>query len=362
MKHQNTIVIILVNILFCAILLWFFSYNTFFRPNLGSTAKEFLSGLLLLITLYANYFVLYPKLYRSHTFLYWLSVVMACLVTGGVELLIGYSYIVKCNTLIINECGFFGYFSKHLVFIFGRNLIFNFFPFMLREWKQLHQFLIKELQKVYQYARMIDVCDGDNNCKHISIDDIFYCKKYGNETEVYTVDGAKYTRYCTIKYLIQLFGNKEFVRISPSLIVPFCRIASCDGETVVMKPVPWTEMPLTFKLDTQRNPQIAAVIYKHLRADMEDTDSARPDNKEVWERRSPSVPPKEKLDAVLNYIKEHPGCRSTELMSHTSYSQTTIERCLSDLKKRGLVEYSGSKKKGGYHFCSHSHALDCPLL
>lgn len=349
MKHQNTIVIILMNILFCATLLWFFSYNAFFRPYLGSTAKEFFSGLLLLITLYTNYFVLYPKLYRSHTFLYWFLVVMVCFVTGGIELLTGYSYIVQHNTLRINECGLFGYFSKLLLFIFGRNLTFNFFPSMLREWKQLQQSLGKEVQIVYQYARMIDVCDEDNNCKHIPIDDIFFCKKYGNETEVYTVDGAKYTRYCTIKYLIQLFGNKEFVRISPSFIVPFRYIASCDGETIVMKTVPWTETPLTFKLDTKRSPHIAAVIDEYLRANVEGADNAQPDEKEVKGKRSPSIPPKKKLDAVLNYIRKHPGCRSTELMSHTFYSQTTMERCLSDLKKRGLIEYSGSKKKGGYY-------------
>ncbi|MBR6175380.1 MAG: hypothetical protein IKQ52_07330, partial [Bacteroidales bacterium] len=50
----------------------------------------------------------------------------------------------------------------------------------------------------------------------------------------------------------------------------------------------------------------------------------------------------------------HPGCRSTELMSHTSYSQTTMDRCLFELKKRGLVEYAGSKKRGGYHLTNTS--------
>lgn len=67
MKYSYSVVAILLNILFCAILLWFFSYNAFLRPYLGSTVKEFISGLLLLVTLYANYYILYPKLYLSHT-------------------------------------------------------------------------------------------------------------------------------------------------------------------------------------------------------------------------------------------------------------------------------------------------------
>jgi hypothetical protein len=56
----------LLNILFCAALLWFFSRNAFLRPFLGSTGKEALSGVMLLATLYANYYILYPKLYRGH--------------------------------------------------------------------------------------------------------------------------------------------------------------------------------------------------------------------------------------------------------------------------------------------------------
>ena len=105
MKHKNSIVTISLNILFCAALLWFFSRNAFLRPYLGSTAKEFLSGLLLLVTLYANYFVFYPKLRRGHTLVYWLSVVATSLMAGCVELALGYQFISKCQAVIIAKVG-----------------------------------------------------------------------------------------------------------------------------------------------------------------------------------------------------------------------------------------------------------------
>jgi uncharacterized membrane protein len=73
------------------------------------------------------------------------------------------------------------------------------------------------------------------------------------------------------------------------------------------------------------------------------------DGKEEKGKKHLSVPPKKKLDVVLSYISEHPGCRSTELISHTSYPKTTMDRCLYELKKRGKIQYSGSKKFGGYH-------------
>ena len=349
MKHKNSIVTISLNILFCTALLWFFSRNAFLRPYLGSTAKEFLSGLLLLVTLYANYFVFYPKLRRGHTLVYWLSVVATSLMAGCVELALGYQFISKCQAVIIAKVGPLHFFSKHLFLLFGRDLAFNIFPYLLRERKQLQQSLETEVRVVYQYAKVIDVCDGDNNCQHIPIDDIFYCKKNGNETDVYTVGGVKYTRYCSIKYLVQLFGNEDFIRISPSYLVPFQPIASCDGKTVVMNNMPWTETSLAFDLDTQRYPHAPAAIEEYLRACQRSVEVVQPGSKNEKNKKTPSIPPKEKLDAVLGYIQEHPGCRSTEIMSYTSYSQTTMDRCLFELKKQGLIKYSGSKKKGGYY-------------
>ena len=147
----------------------------------------------------------------------------------------------------------------------------------------------------------------------------------------------------------QHLGNKEFIRISASVIVPFQYIASCDGKAVTLKNLFRSEAPLSFPLDTKRAPQIAATIDKYLHADIEEKKESQLESEEEKGKKGPSVPPKEKLDAVLNYIKEHPGCRSTELISHTSYSQTTMDRCLFELKKKGLIEYTGSKKSGGYY-------------
>ncbi|MBR3467183.1 MAG: LytTR family transcriptional regulator DNA-binding domain-containing protein [Bacteroidales bacterium] len=349
MKQQKTIVTILLNILFCAALLWFFSRNAFLRPYLGSTAKEFLSGLLLLTILYANYFILYPKLYRNHTSLYWLSIVIACVVSGGVELSLGYSFIMQCYTVHTTEVEAHHLLSKHLVLIFLRNLALNFIPYMLRERKQLQQSLETESKVVYQFARMLDVCDDKNNCQHIPIDNVLYCKKNGNETEIHTVEGIKYTRYCTIKYLEQHLGDKEFIRISASVIVPYQYIASCDGKAVTLKNLSRSEASLAFPLDTKRAPQIATGIDEYLRGNIEEKEDVQPESEEGKGKKEPSVPPKEKLDAVLHYIQEHPGCRSPELISHTSFSQTTLDRCLFELKKKGLIEYTGSKKSGGYH-------------
>ena len=350
MKHQKTIVTILLNFLFCVALLRFYSRNAYLRPYAGSTLKESLTGLLLLASLYVNYYLLYPLLVeRRHSrTLYWLALVVIALVFAVLELTIAYPFIMYCNGFIIEQVGFYSYFSSLLFVVCGRNLFFNFFPYLFRERKRLQEHLDTEVRFVYQNAQMLDVCDDQNNCQHIPVDNILYCKKFGNETEIHTVDGLKYTRYCTIKYLEQHFGNKEFIRISSSIIVPYQHIASCDGKSVTMKAFPSTEATLPFKLDTKRAPQIAAAIDEYLR-NIEEKKGVRLESEEEKGKKIQSIPPQEKLDTVFNYIKKHPGCRSTEIIAHTSYSQNTMERCLYELKKQELIEYTGSKKNGGYY-------------
>ena len=65
-------------------------------------------------------------------------------------------------------------------------------------------------------------------------------------------------------------------------------------------------------------------------------------------RRHPINPSQEKQEIVFAFVQSHPGTRSTEITTGTSLSQSTVERCLSELRKQGRVAYVGSKKNGGY--------------
>lgn len=68
MKHLKTIVIILLNVLFCIITIWLFVRNSVLRPYTGSLFKESLSAVLVLGSLYANYFLLYPQIYKKYSY------------------------------------------------------------------------------------------------------------------------------------------------------------------------------------------------------------------------------------------------------------------------------------------------------
>ena len=351
MKHLKKIAPILLNIAFCILVLWFFTRNAFLRPYAGSFLKEVLAGLLLLGVLYANYFLFYPVLYqkRAHI-IYWLVLFFTVLTTSIMELAIAYKNIALCNAFLIQEVGFIVYFSMHLFFIAGRNLLFNFFPFLFRERQHFQESLEKEVKVVYQTVRMLDVTDKNNNVILIPIDEIFYCHQQRNFTAIYTVQNTKYTRLGSMKHLEQLFGN-DFVRITPSVLVPFRYIKKCTGEMVIMQKRQWEETPTTFQLESKTQEAVAGKIATVLQRypDGESLKDTHPKQIRRKSKRKPVIPPQEKVKKVFSYINKHPNCNTTDVVAKTGFSLSTVERCIAELKQQGLIEHSGSKKQGGYY-------------
>ena len=353
MKPLNKIVVILLNVLFCAVTLWFFARNAFLRPYAGSPLKEVLAGLLLLGSLYTNYFLFYPIFYQkcAHIF-YWLVLVFTALITSLMDLAIAYKSIAACNAFLIQEVGFVGYFSMHLFFIAGRNLLLNFFPFLFRDRQHFQQALEKEVKVVYRDVRKLDVTDKDSNIHLVDIDDIFYCRQQRNYTDIYMVQNRKYTRIGSMKHLEQLFGD-DFIRITNKELVPFRYIEECIGDRVIMKEMQWEDEPTAFTLEPQKSNEIAHNVVEGItryRAASGDKKNFRKPYKSARSKtkRKPITPSENKIKEVLSCIEKHPNCNSVDIVAETQFSLSTVRRCLFELKKQGLIQYTGSRKRGGY--------------
>ena len=345
-KQTRTIIIVLLNVLFCAYLLWFSANNAYLRPYAGSKTRELLAGLILLVTLYTNYFLLYPKLHKKHPVVYWVVLISLCIIAAAMDFAIAHRFMMYCNSAVIEKYGAFSFFSHHYRLIVIRNLAFNAFPFIFRERQELQKALDKEVQIVYQDARLLDVSDKDHNARLIPRDNIYYCQQDGNYTRIYvTQDDLYYSRYGSMKYLEQLFGSEEFVRVSNTLLIPYRYIHSCNGTEVFMKRLPGQNEPLSFAIEPKYLDQAPGQIALHLLT-AKGLESMRPP-KQSRKRRKPK-PSQEKTDTVLQYIKEHPGNQTKVIAENTQFSPTTVERCLAELRKQGLVKYKGSKKTGGY--------------
>lgn len=353
MKRKKTALTILLNVLFCGVMLWLFARNSYLRPFSGSYFKEILACSLLLGSLYTNYFLFYPKIHYDRPSFYWLVIVVMAVIMGFIDLAIAYNGIVSCNAQVIQYIGHFSFFSMMLFFIIGRNLALNFFPFLLRERQHFQQAFENEVRVVYQDVRKLDVVDEHSNIHLVSIDDIFYCQQKGNFTHIYLVQNKYYTRTCSMKHLEQLFGD-DFVRITNSELVPFRYIKECKDNMVIMEKMPWEEEQTTFKLEPKNQEEISEKVVEGLlryRAAAAGKNlpkrPARPKTK-----RKPVTPPEEKLTVVLTYIKRHPNCSSKDIVNETKIPLSTVERCISVLKKQGLIKHTGSKRNGGYDVVS----------
>ena len=350
-KHLKTTAIVLLNVLFCATVIWLFTQNSVLRPYAGSFLKEALSALLLLGSLYANYFLLYPKIHKKYSYVtYWLSVVLLAVIMGFADMAIAYPYISKCNAAVIQYVGYYNFFSTILYFTIGRNLALNFFPYLFRERQHLRHSLEKEREIVYERVRMLDVTDKDSNIHLVSIDEIFYCLQQRNFTTIYTVQNEKYTRLGSMKHLEQLLGEEEFIRITTTLLVPFQHIQSCKDNRVVMKKMPWEEVPTTFPLEARTQTEVTEKIAKVLsqREVVLDENKIPETSTSAGDKRKPASPAEEKVKVVLSFVEARPNCNSMDIVAGTDFSLSTVERCLAELKKQGTIQYTGSKKRGGY--------------
>lgn len=103
MKHLNIFLAVLLNVLFCAVLLYFFVNNSYLRPWAGSVTNEVLVGLLLLATIYANYFLFYPLLHKKHPVVYWVVTILISLVAGLIEMAIAWPFMKYCNAEVIAQ-------------------------------------------------------------------------------------------------------------------------------------------------------------------------------------------------------------------------------------------------------------------
>ena len=114
-----------------------------------------------------------------------------------------------------------------------------------------------------------------------------------------------------------------------------------------MKRLPWQNKPLSFAIEPKYLDQAPGQIALYLLNSKGQETVELP--KQNRKRRKPVKPSQEKTDTVLQYIKEHAGSQTKEIAENTQFSPTTVERCLAELRKQGLVKYKGSKKTGGYH-------------
>ena len=349
MNHFRTITILFLNVLFCLFFLYFFTLNTFLRPFAGGFGKEILAGMMLLISIYANYFLVYPKLYRHHIILYWIIVIFISLLFGCLEMIIAYPAISHNCAMIIQTVGEFRYFSKHTFLVVGRNIALNLIPFVIKEKGVLKELANSDMKILYNSTNMIDAADSEHKSHLMPTKDIYYCWQTGNYINFRTINNEHFFRYSSMKYMFDLLGEENFVRISSTIMLPYRYILTCDGEKVRLIDMPWEKKPYIFQISFNKKEMVSRRIAKYFEHKTTLSNETLAQETEVA-----SLP--RNLKIIYNCIKANPGIRTPNIVIRSACSQSSIERYIAELRKLGLIEYVGSKKTGGYQVCQKSMA------
>lgn len=336
MVKREKVIEISANMALCIAVIVFFGRNSLLRPAAcQSIYKEYLSGMLVLLMAYANSLFLIPRLFLKRRFTSFSLAAFASISFAGIlEFALVHE---EMSAMVFRYSQGTQYHLEMLTYLFLiciRDFAFWCFFFMsvllkvkIREVRILDRAISKQ-------SNLISVKTFKNEMHILPIDQIAFVEAQHNIVIIHTLDGSKYYRYCSLKEMSHTLGVERAVRISRSHLVMKSAVATCDREVVTLRSTIETE-PVTLVIsDSFQNEALSALATNEVIPRQQTT------------RDSTA---KVRTDIVLEYIKEHPGCKMTVLITDMNLKRSTIEKEMSRLKNMGLVEYRGSKKTGGYY-------------
>lgn len=358
---QNIIKAILF-VLFTALILYFFSYYSVLRPAAyGALYKELISASFVVIICFLNYFVLFPYLYRKRKFHLYavLSVSSALLAAFAEEMLI----FPQVSEIIrqIDDMSIREYSIILAITLSIRNLCFVGFFFLLRLLEDaLYENM--EINDTLKRINSLIIANNDNsNNKNktitIPLNDIVYCQQEENYTYLFTTDGNKYNKNCSLSNFANQLGNQLVVRISRSIIVFYKHVYSYDNNTVYVV-YSNKEKVVGFKITDAYKDNAVKLLKKHTKPQLHSESTEDEPNEAQYLEESvkiineketnPQTKKGKNAQLVLEYINSHSNCKGSDIANHFHVSQSTVNRTLKQFRKQGLIEYVGSKKTGGY--------------
>lgn len=356
MRNAKTPTIIVGQILFFALFAWYYINNSFLRSRCDIKTECVLS-IVLVIAMATNYWLLYPVFYKRHSF--WLYAVATFVESALVATLeycmtinIGLSYIASClpqsEQIHIKLSFFFNILSRDSCLLGFVGLTAHNFGQKFRLLEKDRLLLKKENRVIVRKNYEDHIIDADTIC---------YLQQQQNETSVFTNNGQKYKKRGAMNFFENNLNNK-CVRISKSTIVFFSYIQSytdnhvtihmdTDGKDVTL-PMGRYIAPSAVNAirNYMKNNRIGDIVQQTAETVMSSgsephiTDSKEPTRQNSAKNRKYSV--------ILEFIATHTGCNIHDIVTDTKIPKSTVTRILAELKSRGLVEYVGSKKTGGY--------------
>lgn len=348
-------------VLFTVLTVYFFTYYSVLRPAAyGALYKEYISASLVIIICFLNYFVLFPYLYRKRKFHLYavLSVSSALLAAFAEEMLI----FPQVSEIIhqINDMTTKEYSIILAISLFTRNLCFVGFFFLIRLLEDVAQENMEINDSLKRINNLViaktDNSKNKNEIITIPLNNIVYCQQEENYTYLFTTDGSKYNRNCSLSNFANQLGDQLVVRISRSVIVFYKHVYSYDNNDVYVE-ISNQEDVIGFKITDAYRGNAMKLLRKHTKPKQNSKSTGEESNETPYLKESVEITNEngtfftkneKNTQFLLEYINLHPECKGSDIANHIQVSLSTVNRILAQLKADGLIEYVGSKKTGGY--------------
>ena len=363
--NKILIIRVLLHLIFILGIFFFFRNNSILRPLAkGAFYKEYLSAFFLIILLYANYLFFVPEFFQKRRyFLFFILALAGILVSSSMEMLLVLPNIKSCFPDTFDNFQLKLVYT-HLFYLIGlRNTGFLLFFFVLRIFEHERETLEKERIALVKNKGIICVPNGKNIMETISISDISCILHERNYTYLYTNDGNRYCKYCSLSSMEELLPEILFIRVNRNAIIPLNKINHFTEDSVsILYGNPAQEISFTMseKYVPNIREKIASAVGLNLSADglnsKNDGLNGRSGglnegiNKANLEEFMDSIAHNEDLLILCQIIAKDPSVTMKSLSDQLGVSLKTVERRIKILKDKGVLQHSGAKKNGEYVF------------
>ena len=342
------------HILFSILLIHWFYNNTYIRPyTVAHPYKEIIVALLLLFVIYVNFFVLIPRSFNKANFRnYFFISLLLLLGVSIIEFVLVKNDIIKCIGGVDDAIKAI-YFRNILLIIFLRYSGFYLFFTVLKFYLLTKSKAFIERKAVLINTGFIVLNPIQGKPITININFISYFSQDKNNTFIHYTRGATTPIYSSLNHIQEYLGSMCF-RINKESVITFTNVISYDDESVRVAGEK-SDLSVSLKYSksfAQNIQQTLREILPDLEQKNEKIISKNDTFGGITDQSSDEKTTRGGLnELILEEIKKKEGIHVWQLAEifEGKISLRTIERILKELSDKGVIEFRGSKKTGGYY-------------
>lgn len=381
MKKNSLVIWVIIHVLFAVGIIVVFGRFCYLRPGAyGAFYKEYITGAIAVAMLYLNYLILIPQLFLRRRFLlFWFLAMASVFLSVGAEYLLVKDNVLSLIRHSINDPSQIkDIMLFDFAFVFLRNLGLFCFFFILKmlEYSRMEN---KDIQKaISKMEGALLVKDENHNDYFVKLNQIIYVCQDQNYAFIYT-DEQKFHKKCSLSTIEELIDSKAFIRISRNCVINAAKIESYDGRAVTMRHsengsicfvvsdyakekiqnLAYREKIYRTFLSTEGSPMPQTgsetengTINSDLALQIDHSDNKKEDfgtiNLADLEEFSEIFAEDEDYKTIILHIAELGPVSAVDLSELLNIPLRTVARKIKLLKEKGVVEFAGAKKNGGY--------------